>query len=519
MTDVFISYKKEDVDRVQPMAEGLAKAGYDIWWDHRIPPGRTYRDVIGAALQAAKCVIVVWSENSTKSQWVLDEADVGAKRRVLLPILIDDILPPLGFTQIEAARLVHWDGDEAALEWQHTLEAVGHLVGRAPGEAPPVQISMPSSGAAADSPAITRATPGAIQAQAEAAVQRRKSGGGMGWILPALLATVVLGGGAYFAVTNNLFSGSPSDNPKHVTETDSKFPGVHGWNVMSATAPANDGSGELVFTRNEDGRWYELTPAREPAFSFEEQGREENAVTLFDPVRRVNLELDLARARVGYAAEGEAMYDIHEITDASSEMVSFTQPQPQQQQGFPGINGSNVQSIVTDEGRIAFLKDGYWGAFDDRPLPENTYEETGRDEWSVYLRRVPDGARFQIDTYKKVMRFQAQGRWRDDRAIESASRQGAAVPRIADANFFMFGPELRFERVERGAQPIWQEFNTRTDQWGARWTQVRVDEHVMELADDGRDARMRVDLIQAQVYLYFPDWGQFQPQWKITEMH
>ena len=61
MTDVFISYKKEDAARVEPIARALAKAGYEVWWDHRIPPGSTYRDVIGAALQSAKCVIVVWS--------------------------------------------------------------------------------------------------------------------------------------------------------------------------------------------------------------------------------------------------------------------------------------------------------------------------------------------------------------------------------------------------------------------------------------------------------------------------
>ena len=88
MTEVFISYKKEDVDRVRLIAEALAQAGYEVWWDHRIPPGRTYREVIGAALQTAKCVIVVWSQKSIESQWVLDEADAGQQRRVLLPILI-----------------------------------------------------------------------------------------------------------------------------------------------------------------------------------------------------------------------------------------------------------------------------------------------------------------------------------------------------------------------------------------------------------------------------------------------
>lgn len=184
MTDVFISYKKEDVARVEPIARALANAGYEVWWDHRIPPGRTYREVIGAALQDAKCVIVVWSSLSANAQWVLDEADEGKKRNVLLPLLIDDVEIPYGFRQIEAARLVGWSGDTSDHEWQGVLSAIQHYVGRAPG-GPPKSLSMPSISAS--------------RAPAREPARTRSSGASMIGPVLGVAALAALGAGGYYA--------------------------------------------------------------------------------------------------------------------------------------------------------------------------------------------------------------------------------------------------------------------------------------------------------------------------------
>jgi hypothetical protein len=182
MTDVFISYKKEDAARVEPIARGLSQAGYEVWWDHNIPPGQNYRDVIGAALSTAKCVMVVWSNLSASAQWVLDEADEGKKRNVLLPVMIDEVEIPYGFRQIEAARLIGWGGDAAAPEWSKLLGAVAHFVGRAPG-GPPKPF----------------ATPSALKSTPKAAAAERKSGVGAGPLFGVLAAVLALGGGGYAA--------------------------------------------------------------------------------------------------------------------------------------------------------------------------------------------------------------------------------------------------------------------------------------------------------------------------------
>lgn len=196
MTDVFISYKKEDVARVQPIAQALANAGYEVWWDHRIPAGRSYRDVIGAALQSAKCVIVVWSDLSANAQWVLDEADEGKRRNVLLPLLIDDVEIPYGFRQIEAARLVGWRGDTGDAEWANALASVAHFVGRPPG-GPPKPLNAPSAIPDRPAPRRRRDEP------------RERSSGGFGPLLGFAALAAVVGGGGYYAWSSGMI-GAPA---------------------------------------------------------------------------------------------------------------------------------------------------------------------------------------------------------------------------------------------------------------------------------------------------------------------
>ncbi len=207
MTEIFISYKKEDARRAEPIARALANAGYEVWWDHHIPPGRTYREVIGAALSSAKCVIVIWSTLSASAQWVLDEADEGKKRNVLLPLLIDDVEIPYGFRQIEAARLVGWSGDTSDPEWINMLASVSHFVGRAPG-GPPRPFAAPSSRESPRSGAANAATGSGSREQRSLP---------WGPVLGVVVATALVGGGGYAAWRAGMFERqqppSASDQP------------------------------------------------------------------------------------------------------------------------------------------------------------------------------------------------------------------------------------------------------------------------------------------------------------------
>ena len=110
VSDIFISYATEDLSRVRPLADGLSGRGLSVWWDRQIQAGRAFDEVIAEALASARCVVVVWSRNSVASSWVREEAEEGRKRGVLIPVLIDEVSPPLGFGRIQAARMIEWDG-------------------------------------------------------------------------------------------------------------------------------------------------------------------------------------------------------------------------------------------------------------------------------------------------------------------------------------------------------------------------------------------------------------------------
>jgi hypothetical protein len=111
MADIFISYANEDKETAARLAGFLESLGWSVWWDRRIPAGRTWRAVLQEALRDMRCMIALWSQDSVESPWVAEEAEEARKLgKTLVPILIQRVEPPIGFRTIQAADLVNWDG-------------------------------------------------------------------------------------------------------------------------------------------------------------------------------------------------------------------------------------------------------------------------------------------------------------------------------------------------------------------------------------------------------------------------
>jgi hypothetical protein len=128
MSDIFLSYAREDLLRAQKIAASLEALGFSVFWDRRILPGETFDEVIAQALKEAHCVVVLWSLDSVNSHWVKDEAVEGQNRQVLVPVLIDAVLPPLGFRHLQAANLVNWQADPQDQEFQQVIASIKRLV-------------------------------------------------------------------------------------------------------------------------------------------------------------------------------------------------------------------------------------------------------------------------------------------------------------------------------------------------------------------------------------------------------
>ena len=74
MTQVFISYSRNDMEFVQRLAEDLQRAGLDIWWDlSDIQGSDVWERKIEEGLKSSQYFIVVLTPDSLESRWVRRE--------------------------------------------------------------------------------------------------------------------------------------------------------------------------------------------------------------------------------------------------------------------------------------------------------------------------------------------------------------------------------------------------------------------------------------------------------------
>jgi adenylate cyclase len=118
MADIFVSYSRTDKARVAPLVTALEAQGWSVWWDPEITPGDEFDAMIGAELEAARAVVVVWSPASVDSRWVKGEARDAADRGVLVPVRFENARLPIDVRAIHTTELDGWaeNRDSAAFK-------------------------------------------------------------------------------------------------------------------------------------------------------------------------------------------------------------------------------------------------------------------------------------------------------------------------------------------------------------------------------------------------------------------
>ena len=128
MTDIFISYARSTEPQAIQVAEALRDLGYGVWRDDELPAHRAYNEVIEERLKAAGAVVVIWSADAVKSQWVRSEADRAREDGKLVQLTLDGVRLPMPFDQIQCADLSGWNGDTAAAGWRKVIASIGDLL-------------------------------------------------------------------------------------------------------------------------------------------------------------------------------------------------------------------------------------------------------------------------------------------------------------------------------------------------------------------------------------------------------
>jgi adenylate cyclase len=118
---VFLSYARDDAETAKRLADCIAHAGHEVWWDRHIQGGSRFTNEIDRALKDAEAVVVLWSEASVQSAWVQDEAAEGRDSGRLVPVALGSVKPPLGFRQFHTVTLGPLTGDG-------TPDGIGDLI-------------------------------------------------------------------------------------------------------------------------------------------------------------------------------------------------------------------------------------------------------------------------------------------------------------------------------------------------------------------------------------------------------
>ncbi len=129
MSDVFVSYARSTEKQGQAVAEALRALGYSVWIDDQLPAHRNYSLVIEEELDRAKAVLVVWSAEATRSDWVMDEAERAREQRKLVQVSLDKARLPMPFGRIQCVDLSGWTGDLDAPGWRKVTASIAELMG------------------------------------------------------------------------------------------------------------------------------------------------------------------------------------------------------------------------------------------------------------------------------------------------------------------------------------------------------------------------------------------------------
>lgn len=116
MSDVFISYSRQDQPLAEAMAAALAAQGLDVWWDRALLGGEDYRKITADVLARVPAAIVLWSRRSVESEWVIGEASAARERKILIPVNCDGAPLPLDFRSLNTIDLSRWIPGDALPE-------------------------------------------------------------------------------------------------------------------------------------------------------------------------------------------------------------------------------------------------------------------------------------------------------------------------------------------------------------------------------------------------------------------
>ena len=124
MSDVFVSYRREDESSVAVLVAALRDSGLSVWWDRDIALNTPWESTIEHQLEIARVAIVAWSREAVISENVKSEARRARQKGKLLQVFLEDCEPPLFFGERQGLSLNNWTGDTKHSKFVTLLSAI-----------------------------------------------------------------------------------------------------------------------------------------------------------------------------------------------------------------------------------------------------------------------------------------------------------------------------------------------------------------------------------------------------------
>lgn len=125
---VFLSFKTEQRDSAFRLRSALTRRGFTVWWQEEIQCGREWHGEVDAAVEAASCIVVLWSEAAMASPWVRHEASQAIVRGVYAPARLQAMEIGSPYNRIQATDLIGWTGDENHPGFQNLVARILELI-------------------------------------------------------------------------------------------------------------------------------------------------------------------------------------------------------------------------------------------------------------------------------------------------------------------------------------------------------------------------------------------------------
>lgn len=137
MTNIYFSYAHADAAIAQQLASLIAKAGYHVFIDSTVlSPGSDWRKALLSALKDADAVVVLVSENSVKSDYVIGEIGTAlafageSGEKLIIPIFYQDVEIPRVIADIQGVRLKD-SGKESLFEISKLIDlSISKFIGK-----------------------------------------------------------------------------------------------------------------------------------------------------------------------------------------------------------------------------------------------------------------------------------------------------------------------------------------------------------------------------------------------------